>query len=95
MRGWCYTRQLQQWVAIIGARPHRVQSGEQTVPTGPAIARETGGGQLRYNSLRRLSVTERLIHSFGAAGLDGYYPQAALLVCQWHVLRNHGKRQWR
>ena len=52
--------------------------GEQTVPNGPAIAHETGGAQLRDNSLRRLSVTYRLIHNFGRSG-DGYYPQAALL----------------
>lgn len=52
--------------------------GAQTVPAGPAIARETGGAQFRDNSLRRLSVTYRLIHSFGRSG-DGYYPQAALL----------------
>ncbi len=52
----------------------------QTVPTGSAIAGGTGGGQPQYNSLRRLSVTERLIHSFGAAGSgDGYFPLATLL----------------
>jgi uncharacterized repeat protein (TIGR03803 family) len=52
----------------------------QALPAGSTIARETGGGQPRYNSLRRLSVTERLGHSFGAAGSgDGYDPQAALL----------------
>lgn len=51
---------------------------QPSVPTGSAIAREIGGGQLRYNSLRRASVGDVLIHSFGAAG-DGYSPQAALL----------------
>ena len=56
----------------------------QTVPTGSAIERETGGGQLRYNSLRRPSVAEGLIHSFGAAG-DGYAPQAPLLLSLIHI----------
>jgi uncharacterized repeat protein (TIGR03803 family) len=50
----------------------------QTVPTGSAIGRETGDGQLRHNSLGRASVTDRLIHCFGAAG-DGLLPYAALL----------------
>lgn len=52
--------------------------GAQTVPNGSAITREAGGGPLRYHSLRRVSVTERLIHSFGRSG-DGYYPSAGLL----------------
>ena len=52
--------------------------GAQTLPNGPEIARATGGGQLRYNSVRRSSVTERLIHSFGGSR-DGFNPAGALL----------------
>ena len=48
------------------------------MPTGSAIARESGGRQLRYNSLRHSCVTERLVHSFALHG-DGHFPETALL----------------
>ncbi len=80
MRGGCYARRLQQRVAIVSAGTTGFNPPQaQTLPTGSAIARKSGGGgQLRYHSIRPSSVTERVIHSFGA-GRDGYDPQAALL----------------
>ncbi len=50
----------------------------KTLQTGSVIARESGGRQLRYNSLRHSSVTERLVHSFALHG-DGHFPETALL----------------
>jgi uncharacterized repeat protein (TIGR03803 family) len=65
-------------VAVFAGCSNSPQSA-QVLPTAPTIARDTGGGQPRYGSSRRLSLTERLIYSFGAAGSgDGYQPEAAL-----------------
>ena len=58
-----HTKYLVAAVALLSGCTGSPQ-GAQTVPAGAVVSSE--------------SSTERLIHSFGAAG-DGYYPQAPLL----------------